>query len=200
MIRPAKLKAARCVHDILQSPYVVLDLETTTTDFNDLAGDEIVQIGIVNQDGETLLDSYIRPVRRIPNSHYHGITDEMVAGAPTYPELHDQIVSLIADKVVVIYNAGYDTNIVVGVMQQHNLPGFSFGSECHCAMELYAAFYGDWSDYHGSFKFQKLEAAMERFGLKWEGHAHNALADAKATVQVMKAMDAWYQQHAVEVR
>lgn len=44
-------------------------------------------------------------------------------------------------------------------------------------MKVYSAFVGEWSDYHKSFKFQRLT-----------GGDHTAIGDCKATLALLKKM------------
>ena len=54
-----------------------------------------------------------------------------------------------------------------------------------CMMKIYAEHRGV-PGRHGNPKWHKLEAAMAYEGLKYEGEAHSAVADAKATLALMR--------------
>ena len=56
-----------------------------------------------------------------------------------------------------------------------------------CIMELYAAWWGDWNDFHESFTWQKLGVSCKRFGID-PGVEHSALDDARAALAVLRAM------------
>ena len=47
-------------------------------------------------------------------------------------------------------------------------------------MQLYAQYYGDWSDRHGSFTWRSLICAVDQCDLTFDGDAQRALADARA--------------------
>jgi DNA polymerase-3 subunit epsilon len=47
----------------------------------------------------------------------------------------------------------------------------------HCAMQRYAEWYGEWNDYFGSFRWQRLE-----------GGDHSALGDCRATLELIRKM------------
>jgi len=166
--------------------------DTETTGFGD--HDEIIQIAAINGNGKTLLNTYIRPQQNIRNSEYHGITDETVRDSPTFDLVYPRIVEIFANKLVVAYNYDYDARMLVQCCRRHGL-AYPERRAFDCAMELYATFYGDWNDYRGNYKWQKLSAAMQRFGLKFEGNEHDALADCKATLAVLKKMAEWYEAH-----
>jgi DNA polymerase-3 subunit epsilon len=69
--------------------WVILDTETTG-----IVRAEIVEIAIINHLGETRLDTLIKPSIPIPAevTELHGISDAMVADAPTFPEAYPRIV------------------------------------------------------------------------------------------------------------
>lgn len=193
-----RLLAARMCKKLLESPFVIFALETTTDDFKDLTGDEIVQIAIIDQDGNVLLDTYVKPVEKIPNSQYHGITDAMVADAPGFPDIYEQVKAALGGKVVVGYNnIGYDDRILAEVYTRHKLDPIRFDAEADI-MKRFAAFYGEWNDYFGDYRFQKLSTAMAYFKQQWDGKEHVAVNDCKATLKVMKALAAWYDEQQKE--
>jgi DNA polymerase-3 subunit epsilon len=155
---------------------VILDCETTGLD---LYTDEPVQIGVISIGGDVLLDTLIRPSKPIPPeaTAIHGITDEMVANAPTFEQIYPQLVSLLDGKTVIAYNESYDRAILrhtclrLGLMILHV-------AEWACAMRMYAHWYGEWSDYYGSFKWQRLEGG------------HNAIGDCLATLALIRKVAA----------
>ena len=69
--------------------WVILDTETTG-----LSEAEIVQIGIINHQGQTILNSLLLPTIAIPNDAIaiHGINNEAVTDSPSFPEIYPQIV------------------------------------------------------------------------------------------------------------
>lgn len=166
--------------------FVILDTETTG-----LHDGEIVQIAIINSAGETLLDTLIKPVQPIPQdaTNIHGITDEMCKDAPSWPEITGRIESLIANKLLVVYNAVFDRGMMHKTQERHNLPKIEWKdiASWHCAMEAYAEFYGEYNHYRGNYKWQRLSLAASRCGVVVE-NAHNALGDCLMTLGVVKAM------------
>jgi len=170
--------------------FVVLDTETTGLDFyNDVP----CQVAVVAPDGNVLLDTLVKP--HIPISlgaaQVHGITTAMVADAPVYADLHVSLFDLLAGKDVVIYNAGYD---VAMLRNAAKVCGIRQDDVCfwHCAMEAYAAWHDDWNDYHGNYRWQKLDTACRRLNVEVESHpSHTALGDALRTLGVIKALAAW---------
>ena len=90
---------------------VFLDTETAG-----LSGDtdKIIELAIVDYNGEVLFDKLINPARPINNSHIHNITDRMVAEYLTLDECWDEIRSILKDKHIVIYNKSFDTKFFTG--------------------------------------------------------------------------------------
>lgn len=96
--------------------WVILDTETTG-----LYDAEIVQISICNLYGKVILDSLVKPTISIPEevTNIHGITDEMVKDALSFSEIYPQIVELLKDKQVLIYNADFDISILAYCRKLH---------------------------------------------------------------------------------
>ncbi|MDJ0732051.1 MAG: 3'-5' exonuclease [Crocosphaera sp.] len=165
----AILRAREIIKD--KNNWLILDTETTG-----LSDAEIVEIGIINLDGEILLNSLVKPSISIPDdaTMIHGITNEMVANSPTFPEIYHQIQSITKDKTVGIYNADFDISILNYCYQKHNLQRLEFDYDC--IMFLYARYYGEYSDYHGNFKWQPLNGG------------HRAIDDCLATLKLIKKM------------
>lgn len=166
--------------------YVVLDTETTSLDDG-----EICQIAIVHCDGGVLLDTLIKPVRGIPASAtaIHQITNEMVADAPSFADIVPQIVRLLNDRDVVVWNATYDRKMLHKSAEAAKLPKTDWKSFSRwwCAMEAFAEVYGDWNEYRGNYRWQKLVTATNYYDMPVNG-AHSALGDARMTLAVCRKM------------
>lgn len=159
---------------------VILDTETTG-----LEG-QIIEVSIIKVDGTVLLDTLIRPLPSwlaregsplIPASEtaIHGIDDEAVKDAPGFAEVYPEIKRILeAASRVVIYNEEFDRGRLSSDCRLHKLPNLEFKGEC--AMLWYAAWYGEWSEYRGSFKWQRLTGG------------HRALGDCLACLERIKRM------------
>lgn len=151
---------------------VYLDTETTGL-YSD--HDEVLEIAIIGDSGEVLLHTLIKPINNAswPEAEaIHGITPEMVQDAPELSEIAPQIEAAVKGQEIIIYNAGFDTGFLGSLLSSAN--------SIKCCMEAWAEHVGDWSDYHGSYTWQKLTEAAHAVHFEWPGEAHRALADSLA--------------------
>ncbi len=155
--------------------FVILDTETTGLATNS----QVVSIGIMDAYGHVLLDALVNPGCEIPSgaSAIHHIYDQHVEHSPTFPEIYPLLVKLLTGRTVVIYNAQYDTGVLFSETSdfRHGLPPIEF--ESTCAMLQYAKFVGEWNEYRGDFKWQKLR-----------GGDHTAIGDCRATLNLIEHM------------
>jgi DNA polymerase-3 subunit epsilon len=152
-----RLEAILIAQNKLALNPVYLDVETTGMEDRD----EIIEIAIVDHDGSTLFDSFVKPVGDISPSAYaiHGISEDMIADAPTWVELWPQVKQALQGRVVGIYNADFDTRMME---QSHHLSQMDWQppyADPFCIMKLYAQFYGDWNPSTRSYRWQKLDTA-----------------------------------------
>jgi len=171
---------------IAKNDFLVLDTETTGL-YRGQA--EICQIAIINQSGDVMLDTLVKPVKRIPADaiRIHGITNEQVADAPTWADVAPKVMDLIFERDVVIYNAGYDTEMLLSASEIAQVQ-FRDDYCAYCAMLAYAEFLGDWDDYHGNYRWQKLSTAASIEKVKVV-NAHSALGDCLMTLGVIRSME-----------
>lgn len=173
-IEGARQSAELWARDRLAHPdWLILDSETTG-----LRGSEVVNIGILSARGKVLLDVLVHPTGAIPLrvQQIHGITPEDVADAVSFPILYPVLAALVSGKRILIYNAEFDTGILAGECDRHQLAPLPWAST-QCVMLQYAAWYGEWDEYHGDFRRQKLL-----------GGDHTAIGDCRAALAVITAM------------
>lgn len=96
----------------------------------------------------------------------------MVKSSPTLEELAPDIKKAVTDRDVVIYNSGFDAGFLGGLL--------STAREIHCCMEAWSIHVGEWSNYHGNYRWHKLINAADAVYYEWTGEAHRALADTLA--------------------
>lgn len=153
---------------------VILDSETA-----DLYG-EIIELAIIDLNGMPLFNERMRPSTPVSPGAYavHAIGDDDLAICPTFPEFYDQIRGILeAAPMVLIYNAAYDARRLDHMCKLYQLPRLTF--TMNCIMEMYAQYVGEWNDYHGNYRWQKLPSAD-----------HSAQADCQAALLVIKRMAA----------
>ena len=206
MIDRDRADAARWAAEVLADPSAVV-LDTETTGLWDAV---MVEIAIVTSAGEVLLDTLVNPQQTIPEDAQaiHGITDAMVADAPTFGELLPRLETVLTDRRVVIYNSPFDTGIIQNELcrlwhgpDAHDAYGeggdhrerWAQEQECErqrgqwlarvparieCAMEQYAAWFGDWHDYWQDYTWQPLRGG------------HRAAGDCAAVLDRLRTMAA----------
>ena len=175
----ARQQAVSWARDLLKrdpATWVILDTETTG-----LGTDaQVIQIGVIDGRGNVLMDNVlVKPTKPIPSdaTAVHHITNAMVQTAPGFPDVLPQLREAVAGKLLVIYNAQYDMRLLMQSGKAHNI-GIQLGIEGFtCAMLQYAEWVGEWNDYRGSFRWQKLQ-----------GGDHSALGDCRATLDVIRQM------------
>lgn len=171
--------------------FYVLDTETTG-----LGEDaQIVELGLINQDGEKLIDTLIKPTIEIPSeaTSIHGITtekamDEGFSWSQVNEQLFEILISPLERKDLVIYNADYDVRLInqTCFLHDHNSI-FDMLNIPHvtCAMLEYAEYWGE--ETSRGYKWQSLSNACKQQNVKVE-NAHRAIADCQMTLNLLKAV------------
>ncbi len=152
-----------------------LFLDTETTGLNKT--DEIIEIAIVDGDGQPVLDTLVRPSQPIPldSTAINGITADMVKGAPFWREVWPSVRSKLAGKIVVAYNAKFDERMMRQSNERYRLP-WQASWQFRDLLELYSKFRGDWNSFTGITKFYSLDEAGKSCQIPLP-NAHRALAD-----------------------
>lgn len=161
--------------------YVVFDTETTGLEPE--AGDEIVQIAgvrVVNgriMSGEQY-DRLVNPERPIPaiSTRIHGITEAMVAEAPTMDFICGDFHSFCSGAVLVAHNTPFD----MAFLRRHGARlEVDFDQPILDTVLLSAIVFGYDAEH-------SLDAIAERLDIVIpEDRRHTALGDAEATAQVL---------------
>ena len=91
--------------------YAVVDVETTGGSYE--SGHRITEVAVVEVRRGTVTDSFqtlVHPGRPVWSSteRLTGITDAMLAAAPTFDEVADEVFRRLAGRVFVAHNAGFD--------------------------------------------------------------------------------------------
>ena len=171
-LQEERLEAVAWASAILKTDFIILDTETTALD------GEPVEISIINQAGEILFNSHLKPVGEISEGAYntHGLSKKDLATAPSFAAVYQELKAILTGaKQVIIYNAGFDTRIINNACTAFNLPYIEFNTEC--AMLWYSQYCGEWHHYYKNFTWQPLPRGE-----------HTALGDCLATLKVIKEM------------
>lgn len=158
---------------------VILNTETTGLD----GKAEICQLAIIAAStGEVLLDTLVRPI--LPPSAaataIHGLAIEHLIDAPRFSEVLPDLMRVLAEKIVLIYNLTFDMRMInqsLAACQALERLGALGAADWMDVMVPYSEWIGDWSDYCGSYRWQKLP-----------GGDHSALGDCRATRNVLRRM------------
>lgn len=164
------------------TPGRTLYLDTETTGLSCHEGDEVVELAVVNDAGQVLLESFVKPAhcQAWPDAEgIHGISPGDVAHAPYLEQLAPHLQALLEDAdTLVIYNAAFDLAFLSSVLQP------LASRKALCAMQAFALHVGDWDERRGSFRWYTLTEAARLAGHQWYGNAHRARADAMAARSV----------------
>lgn len=168
-------RTAAWAREVLAHPekYLILDTETTG-----LRNAEFVQLSMIDLGGRVIVNTLAKPSIPIePGAQQvHGISMEQLADAPTYAQLYPHLARAVDGRIILAYNAAFDSRVIEQTARNHGAPNLC-PDEWQCVMLQYAAYFGQWDEYHESFKWQKLQ-----------GGDHSALGDCRATLDVLKRM------------
>jgi DNA polymerase III subunit epsilon len=166
-----------------ESETLILDTETTGLDDHD----EVIQLAIIDMHGNVLLDTLVRPTVPVGTEAraIHGITDEVLAQAPSFSNLHETIAVLLGNRSVLAYHADFDRRILAQTSAKYGLPPFEVAA-WDCVMERYACLWGERSK-AGHYKPQSLSTACMQQGIDVHGH-HDAVQDCLLTLALIKAV------------
>lgn len=164
---------------VLQKPICFFDIEATGID---IVKDRIVELAILkifpngNQESFRWL---VNPEINIPNKviKIHGITNEQVADEPTFKELSVKIYQIIKGCDLAGYNSNrYDIPLLAEELIRSDI---DFNIEKINTVDVQTIFHK---------KEQRTLSAAYKFYCKEElENAHSALADTKATYEVLKS-------------
>ena len=174
---------------LLRDDLVIWDSETT-----DLNG-EFVEIGAVDVRGRVLFNQRLRPSCLIAHGAYvvHGIRDEELATLPNIVEVWDELRSVLHNKTWAIYNVAFDTDRLHDAVSANGpysayRPYFRAhpidAVNTFCIMHMYAEFYGEWHNYHKSYKWQPLPSVS----IGAPHQAHSAVGDCLSTLDLIYHM------------
>lgn len=123
--------------------------------------------------GEVLLDTLVNPLIPVTDGafHVHGISDEMVADAPTWDQVLPELLRVTAGRTPLAYNADYDWEVVVSDSRRVGLSAEHLAARqgWDCVME-------ERSSWESCYDFLPL------------GGRHRALGDVQAALDVLREL------------
>lgn len=157
--------------------YAIVDIETTG---GYAANNDITEIAIVLHDGQSVVkrfESLVKPVRTIP---YYiqvltGITNDMVAEAPSFDELAPDIFALLQGNIFVAHNVNFDYSFL---KHHFSTIGYELNSSKLCTVRLSKKVFPGIPSY-------SLGNLCRYFGIHIENR-HRAGGDADATVRLLE--------------
>ena len=154
----------------LDRDLVCIDLETTG---GNAAWHRIIEIGLVELDCDGAIREWstlVKPGMRIPPAitDFTGISDEMVAAAPSFAEVHRELLARLRGRVFVAHNARFDYGFVRAELARLEL---RFKAPVLCTVKLSRRLFP-------AERHHNLDAVMARHGLACEAR-HRALGDAR---------------------
>jgi DNA polymerase-3 subunit epsilon len=159
--------------------YAIVDIETTGSY---AAANSITEISIQVFDGSAVVEKFetlINPGQPIP--HYiqamTGITNEMVADAPSFSDIAEKIYSILQDKIFIAHNVNFDYSFVNGHLRQH---GYDLNSKKLCTVRLSRKIFPGFPSY-------SLGKLCQSLGITNNRH-HRAGGDTEATVQIFQLL------------
>jgi DNA polymerase III subunit epsilon len=176
------------------TPFYLLDLETTGT--LESRSCQVVEIAVVDQDGQVLYQSLCKPdiPMQASASEVNGLTDAVLVAAPPFAQIWPSLEQLLTSTDVPVYtwNADFDRQVLLATAKRFGLPvpaAVSSKARWRCAMQLHARWYGEWSNARNTYRWQPLAWACTDLEIEAQGH-HRAVDDAQNALQVMRAIGA----------
>ncbi|SCX79028.1 3'-5' exonuclease [Flavobacterium caeni] len=163
----------------LNKPICFFDLETTGID---ISKDRIVEISILkvfpngNKESKTWL---VNPEMPIPETAtaVHGISNEKVAGEPTFKELATNVYNMIKDADLAGFNSDrFDIPLLAEELLR---AGVDFDMKSRVSVDVQTIFH--------KMEERTLGAALKFYCGKSLDNAHSAEADTMATYEILKA-------------
>ena len=150
--------------------YTIIDIETTGR------SNKITEISIFKFDGQTVIEEFtslVNPQTFIPDhiTALTGIDDQMVATAPTFEAISQDVLDITEDTIFVAHNVNFDFNVI---QKEFTHIGIEFSRKKLCTVRLSRSLLPG----HKSYSLGKLckDLSIDLVG------RHRARGDAEATV------------------
>jgi DNA polymerase-3 subunit epsilon len=160
-----------------------VDLETTG---GHAVRDRVIEAGIVlMRDGEVIeeFSTLVNPGIRIPRAiqQFTGISEAMVADAPRFAQVADELMQRLEGRLFVAHNARFDYGFL---RSEFRRLGRRFRAPVLCTVRLSRALTPD-------IRGHNLDAVMQRYGIACDAR-HRALGDARVLAHFLRtARERW---------
>lgn len=160
--------------------FVLFDVETTG--LSPLEGDRIIEFAALKTRRGKVVDcltSLVSPGRALAAQEIHGITEDMLAGAPTSEEILPQLIDFVGSSCLVAHNASFDIKFLAFEL---SLAGRKLRDETPVldTVKMARAFLPQLTSYRLSYLATSLGIPV--------GTAHRAKADTEVLEQVFSRL------------
>ncbi len=161
--------------------YAIVDIETTG---GRATRDKITEVAVVLFDGQQVVDTFeslVNPECYIPYgiTELTGITQEMVNNAPKFYEIARKVIEITEGAIFVAHNVRFDYGFI---REEFRRLGYSFSRKQLCTVRLSRKVFPGFRSYSLGKLIYDLEIDEAIYG----GIRHRAMADAKATTEILK--------------
>jgi DNA polymerase-3 subunit epsilon len=157
--------------------YAIVDIETTG---GFASSNGIIEIAIRIFDGQKVIESFeslVNPNQHIPKyiQAFTGISNEMVADAPTFEEIAEKVFTFLQGNVFVAHNVNFDYSFIKNHLEFY---GYNLQSKKLCTVRLARQVFPGLPSY-------SLGNLCQSLGIELVNR-HRAGGDAEATVVLFK--------------
>ena len=162
---------------LLDAPLAIVDLETTGAH---PAHHRVTEIAVIEVDAGEVTGEWstlVNPESTIPAAiqALTGITNDMVAGAPTFGALAVELCARLAGRVLVAHNARFDYGFL---KHEFERAGLAYRARTLCTVKLSRRLYPEHARHN-------LDSLIERHALACRAR-HRAMGDAEAVWQFLR--------------
>ena len=156
--------------------YAAVDIETTGLDPR---SDRVCEIAIVRFRGDGSIESeystLINPQRKLAATHIHGLTEQDVAGAPTFAQVAGEIAHRLSGAVIVAHNLEFEDRFMAAEFSRAKYPAPHWPGLC-TMVTVRAQMDG---------RTYKLASVYRTMTGQWPREQHAALEDARSAAIVL---------------
>ncbi|WP_174875503.1 exonuclease domain-containing protein [Vogesella oryzae] len=160
---------------LFDRPIAIVDLETTG---GHITRDRITEVGLILIDGGQVerFDMLVNPQQHIPPfiEEMTGISNDMVATAPPFAEVAEQLLARLQGRLFIAHNVRFDYGFLKNEFKR---AGIKFRSEVLCTVKLSRKLYPQHYKHN-------LDSIIQRHEIQLPSR-HRAMADAEALYQFL---------------